>query len=275
MKTIQITTIPGFEEWRTAARDCLAARIVPHDIDWNGDARQSGLFENSEEKPSVTSFAEKVPKDFIARAQAACCHADPAKYALLYRVLWRLCLENRHLLKLSTDDDMMLLNAMVKAVRHDAYKITAFLRFREIMHEGEEHFVAWYEPEHYTLERVLPFFQTRFRNMRWSILTPYRAAHWTKEEIILEDNPDPSLFPKDDQVEQYWLGYYASIFNPARIKKQAMLSQMPKKYWKNMPETALVNGMLRGAHQRVQGMLEKDGALGADAERLAQQQDRA
>lgn len=259
MKNIVIDSIPGFTDWRKAARDCLAARIAPYNIVWNGDARQSGLFDEVTERPIQVAELAKVPKDFIALAQAACCHTDPEKFALLYRILWRISLENRNLLKLATDDDVMRLHRMVKSVRHDAYKITAFLRFREITYEGDEYFVAWYEPEHYTLERVLPFFETRFKNMRWSILTPYRAAHWNKEDLWLEENPDPSLYPKDDQIEQYWLGYYASIFNPARIKKQAMLSQMPKKYWKNMPEAALVPDMLRGAHERVQEMLGKDG----------------
>ncbi len=56
-------------------------------------------------------------------------------------------------------------------------------------------------------------------------------------------------------VEKYWLGYYASIFNPVRPKKGAMLNQMPKKYWKNMPETILVKDLLRGADARVKKML--------------------
>ena len=30
--------------------------------------------------------------------------------------------------------------------------------------------------------------------MCWSILTPYRAAHWNTKTLVLEDNPDPSIF---------------------------------------------------------------------------------
>lgn len=256
MKQISILSVPGFNEWRQAARECVVLGLPPHSILWgDGQTTQNDMFTiNTLQKGNKEITA---PKSFLTLAETACCYRDPAKYDLLYRLLWRLNFENRHLLHLATDDDVIKLNHMVKAVRRDAYKITAFLRFREIRHEDREHFVAWYETEHYSLERVLPFFQTRFRNMHWSILTPYRAAHWDQKDLILEDNPNPDLYPKEDQIEQYWLGYYANIFNPARPKKSAMLHQMPKKYWKNMPETVLVQDLLRGADTKVRLMIDR------------------
>ena len=72
----------------------------------------------------------------------------------------------------------------------------------------------WYEPEHYSLGLSLPFFQSRFKNMNWSILTPYQAAHWDGEILKLSANSDSSQYPKEDEVEKYWLKYYASTFNP-------------------------------------------------------------
>lgn len=254
MKTISISSLPGFEEWKDAARQCLAENIPPDHILWrHGDAQQNLFAEASPVQKQKTSF--NVPKAFIDLASAALCHQDERKYALSYRILWRLLHENKNLLKMKTDHDIFQFEKMVKAVRRDAYKITAFLRFREINHEGTPHFIAKYEPEHYTLERVMPFFTTRFKNMRWSILTPYRAAHWDGDQLEFEDNPDLSLYPKDDQTEQYWLTYYASIFNPARLKKKAMLAQMPMKYWKNMPETVLINNLLKTAETRTRKMI--------------------
>ena len=46
-----------------------------------------------------------------------------------------------------------------------------------------------------------------------------------------------------------WKTYYASIFNPARVKVKAMTKEMPKKYWRNMPETALI-AAARGRPER-------------------------
>src|SRR4051812_26188215 len=37
-----------------------------------------------------------------------------------------------------------------------------------------------------------------------------------------------------------WCDYYASAFNPARTNPGLMRSEMPKKYWRNLPEATLI-----------------------------------
>jgi probable DNA metabolism protein len=258
MKTVTITSVPGYKEWRIASRKCLAQSIPPESIIWqSSQVSQSDLFcENDTSKvESEPQTSHSIPKSVLLLIKYALCHRDESRFALCYRILWRVIFENRNLLRLKTDEDVLRLNMLVKAVKRDAYKISAFLRFKEVVVSGEAHFIAWYEPEHYSLEIKLDFFQTRFKNMRWSILTPYRAAHWDTETLTLEDNPDSSVVPVDDHIEQYWLTYYANIFNPARIKKSAMSSSMPKKYWKNMPETTLIEDMIRNSHARARKMI--------------------
>ena len=61
-------------------------------------------------------------------------------------------------------------------------------------------------------------------------------------------------------MEDLWRKYYASIFNPARLKIGAMLREMPKKYWKNMPEAVLIPELVADAQSREAKMVEK-GAL--------------
>lgn len=259
MHCITVNTLPGFEEWRNAARTCLQAEIPPDRIVWQDATAvpSLSLFAGLPLPEAALSSAPVpvVPAAFMDWAKSAACHRSPERFSLMYRVLWRLCHENRNLLHYETDDDVMALSGLIRSVRRDAYKIKAFVRFREVKMDEMSCYVCWYEPEHYTLERSLPFFQTRFANMRWAILTPYRAAHWNGEILTLNNNPDPSLYPEEDQVEQYWLQYYASIFNPARVKTKAMLAQMPKKYWRNLPESVLIDDLLRQADNRVQFML--------------------
>lgn len=268
MKTVILPKTASFSLWREKARACLAAHLAPHEVLWQvldpSTPSSADLFatENIDPAPEQAP-SPSVPLAFLDLAEVACSHADPARFALLYKVLWRVCFENRQLLSRKTDDDVLKLNKLVKAVRHDAYKITAFLRFRECVVEGTQRFIAWYEPEHYTLPRVLPFFQTRFKNMHWAILTPYLGASWDQEKLHFFETPDPNLYPKADKIEDQWLVYYASIFNPARVKEQAMLSQMPKKYWKNMPETALVADLLHTADKRARQMLAHSASLKA------------
>lgn len=262
MKRIIIPTRPGFDEWRTQARACLQAGLPPGYIFWQAhDAAQECDLFNAAPAPQNPAKAEiPIPRAFIEQAELASRNSAPDRFALLYRILWRLVHENKNLLHHKTDDDIIKMNRYIKAVARDAYKIKAFLRFREAKDDNGPCYIAWYEPEHYALELVLPFFQTRFKNMRWSILTPYIAAHWNCTRLTLSDNPDPGMVPKDDQIEQYWLKYYASTFNPARPKKAAMLNQMPKKYWKNMPETVLIPGLLRESESRARTMIENGAA---------------
>jgi probable DNA metabolism protein len=78
--------------------------------------------------------------------------------------------------------------------------------------------------------------------MRWSILTPELSLHWDGETLERRPRRGKGDAPDGDPVEEVWKTYYASIFNPARVKIGAMLKEMPRKYWKNMPETALVPG---------------------------------
>ena len=65
--------------------------------------------------------------------------------------------------------------------------------------------------------------------------------------------------PQQDVVEAEWRTYYAHIFNPARVKINAMKSEMPMKYWKNLPEAELIPALLEQAGTRVAAMVARPG----------------
>jgi DNA polymerase len=100
--------------------------------------------------------------------------------------------------------------------------------------------------------------------MRWSILTPDRCAHWNGDELTFTEGVDRSMAPSEDQVERLWLTYYGNIFNPARLKVHAMQAEMPKKYWRNLPEAAVIPALLREAPARVDAMMKKSAAKSRD-----------
>src|SRR5690606_18106220 len=62
--------------------------------------------------------------------------------------------------------------------------------------------------------------------------------------------------PDGDALEDLWRVYYANIFNPARLKVDAMVKEMPVRYWKNMPEAALIPALVQEAGARMQAMVE-------------------
>jgi probable DNA metabolism protein len=235
-----------FDGWRKAARALALNGVKPSDVIWNvaGDAPE--LFAPTAPPLEPPDGTFNVSARFVELAQIAILHRSPERFALLYRLLWRLR-RNHDLLDIATDPDVAELAAMAKAVRRDEHKMHAFVRFREIGREQKSHFVAWFEPEHHIVELAAPFFARRFADMPWSILTPDVCAHWDGHAVSITPGVSQSEAPTADRLEETWRSYYASIFNPARLKVAAMRNEMPKKYWRNLPEASLIKPLIEGA----------------------------
>lgn len=258
-----------FDTWRTTARDLLAQQIPPDEVWWDDGATQLPFLSVSIDGCHPTpvtvgssSPAPTVPQSFLPLARRVLCHRDPARFPLLYRILWRLTHDDRHLLDNPLDDDTRALELMDQSVRRDAHKMTAFVRFRSVDMPDEqggqtEHYVAYHRPEHYIVKLTADFFVKRFGGMRWSILTPDDSAHWDGQSLTFTPGIDRTHAPAGDELERLWGTYYASIFNPARIKLAAMKKEMPVKYWETMPETQLIPELLRDAPRRVETMMAR------------------
>ena len=222
---------PDFLEWQANARKALRLGWPPESIDWQDRTAPQSGFDFAEEPLIETSTPAtdiKVPRGFLEVAQVVARHSAPDRWALLYRALWRITRGERELLDNPVDPDGLAIRSYEKQVRKDAYRITAFLRFREIQVEGEPWLVAWYEPEHDSLELVVDFFTARFANFRWSILTPRRCMHWDCEQLSWSEGTAKSAAPQADDTESLWVAYYSRIFNPARLNLRAMQAQLLK-----------------------------------------------
>jgi len=263
----QITFAPSMDAWQRAARQALASGISPEQIVWeelNDHQPALAIFDEHEAASGSGKTRFRVPKAFLASARRVACHREPSRWALLYRVLWRLTHGEPKLLEIVVDPDVHELLRMDKAVRHDVHKMRAFVRFREVPHGGEPWYVAWFEPEHHVVELNASFFVDRFAGMRWSILTPDRCAHWDSTELSITAGVAKSEAPDEDAVEALWINYYSHIFNPARVKTHAMQAEMPKKYWRNLPEAAVIPALLREAPTRVDTMISRSAAQQPD-----------
>ncbi|HEX3818506.1 MAG TPA: TIGR03915 family putative DNA repair protein, partial [Chthoniobacterales bacterium] len=260
----QISFLPTFVSWQKAARRALREEISPNEIAWEEigeDQPGLHLFEEAETEASAKPAPEfRVPKRFLALAKLVALHRQPTRWPLLYRLLWRLTHGESHLLEISIDPDVAQANDFEKSVRHDLHKMRAFVRFREIEHAGGKWYVAWFEPEHHIVEENAPFFADRFAAMRWSILTPDRCAHWDGKNLTFTAGVSRAEAPDADAMEELWRTYYANIFNPARVKVHAMQAEMPKKYWRNLPEATLIPSLLHDAPRRVETMMKKSAA---------------
>ena len=260
-----------FAFWRERARGLIQCDVPPDRVSWVEPGGTGDLF--AQEGPSRGERRLPVPgrdarpvrasKRFMSLARNAALHSDLERFSLLYRLLWRLqsnsrCMEDK------ADPDVRRIEELDKSVRRDSHKMHAFVRFREVQRgDGAEHYVAWFEPDHHIVRVNAGFFMRRFANMSWSILPPRGCLHWDGKTMRESGPARREDAPSGDPVEALWKSYYSSIFNPARLKVGAMLAEMPKKYWKNMPEAELIPELSAGAQARESGMV----AAGAREER--------
>lgn len=266
MQLIRLPELGTAEAWRTAARDLARRGVRPDQVLWQHGTTASGdLFAQGDavgaegdalrsSDPDRSGAAFTVPRGFVALADEAICHSDPERFGLLYAILCRL-IRAPALLTDRADPQIDRLNQLAKSVRRDMHKMKAFVRFRDIGAEGEarRRFVSWFEPEHYIVEATAPFFARRFADMDWAILTPKGCAHFDQAGLRFAGPAERPHLP-DDAAEELWTTYFRNIFNPARLKVKAMQSEMPRKYWKNMPEAAAIPDMIAGAEARVRKM---------------------
>ncbi len=276
-------SVDDFKSWRSAARELLSDHVPPDSVHWSG-AEQSSLFDQNGGSEGDLAMRKrhsnqdrfKVPKEFIRLAKEVALFVDSRKpdqkWALLYSVLWQLVREGPGFLKLASDSRIRTLNLMRQSVSRDRHKMKAFVRFRCVSKQAQEQqYFSWFEPEHLIIESTAPFFVQRFTGMNWSIFTPVGCAHWNQLELKLSPPVSLAQLPSElrnpDRLDEFWRVYYCSIFNPARLKEQAMRNEMPKKYWKYLPEAECIKALTVTAASRTQAMMDQSST---DSDRVRQ-----
>ncbi len=258
MRSIVLAHEVDWGAWRAAARSLALGDVAPEDVVWSVRNVEDLFAEpEAENEAAAPTGAFTVPRALVSLAETAIQARDPERFALLYRLIWRAHRGEKHLLEMTTDPEVQRVQRLAQAVRRDTHKMQAFVRFREVNEPEGTRYVSWFEPEHYIVEANAAFFVRRFATMVWSILTPYRSAHWDGETLRFDVGASPADVPDDDHLEAYWRAYYSSIFNPARLKIGAMRSEMPQKYWRNLPEAAAIPELIRTASGRADTMVEQ------------------
>jgi DNA polymerase len=249
-----------YETWRDKARAFLAAGVRPEHADW-----QEALLR--ERLPGAVRDMPRVPASLVDLLQRAACHRDPARNALMYRLLWRVVHNGRGILRDAADDDMIGVTHLAKAVDRASHKMKAFVRFRELRADERVRYVARFTPEHDVLTRTAPFFVDRFAGMEWMIVTPDGIAHWDRQALTFLAPDQATRVPQADAAEALWLAYYENIFNPARLNVPMMRKEMPVGYWKHLPEAARIPALVADAMPRAGRMVEHACASGNIAAR--------
>jgi DNA polymerase len=118
MRHITLASETDFEGWRDAARSLIIADVKPQDVTWSVARDTNRLLAASSRRPlkPTREDAFSVPRAFIDLARSAILHSDPERFALLYRLLWRLH-RSHDLLSSAVDSDVFRVSAMAMEAR--------------------------------------------------------------------------------------------------------------------------------------------------------------
>ncbi|MDB5898472.1 MAG: uracil-DNA glycosylase protein-like protein [Ramlibacter sp.] len=208
------TDLAGF---RSEARLLLAQQVPPEEVQWQlqpvPEAYSDAQSPQSSRPRNVARAATAiVPASFTRLCEFVVMHRDPARFALLYRLLWRLVHEPR-LRGDPMDADMQQAQHMAHAVRRDIHKMKANLRMRLLQTgAGIDLQAGCYEPTHHVVEAVAPWFAKRASTPRWAIFTPHRSVRWEEGRLLFGPGVACAALPQDDAPAADWLAVYERVF---------------------------------------------------------------
>ena len=113
MRTVDVG--PTFEAWQAVARVLLHEAVPPAEVTWH-EAPPGAVAPT----PGPAPASARVPRQFLDLARQAAAAADPARWALLYEILWRLVHDRRDLLADTRDPMVRRLNALAAQARRQS-----------------------------------------------------------------------------------------------------------------------------------------------------------
>lgn len=240
-----------FDTWRQQARWLLSHRVDPSEVSWD----VADLFATDHALPDTPGpFMARIPLALLEQLEAASRYRGDQRWSLLYEVLWRVSHGDRTAM-LAGDRLGSELQRRIKQVSREAHHLHAFVRFVALAPaqeaQGQPEYVAWHEPAHDILQSASNHFIGRMGRHRWLIATPRDGVYYDGEQLHYQRDCPGTWQQLAQQAEdphgELWLTYYSHIFNPARLNTRAMQGHLPSRFWKHLPEGALIPGLISEA----------------------------
>ena len=218
MQVVRLAHEVDLAGWRAAARRLREAHVAPDAALWTVDGAGTfaagdgpGQGRNCETAGSFT-----VPRAFVELAERVILHRSDERFALLYRLLWRLR-DQPQLARDAGDPDVARATDFARAVSRAAHQMKAFLSFHPVSDAHGDALAAWFAPAHRVTEAVAPFFLRRYADSRFSILTPDVCVHWDRRALTATPGADPADAPREDGLAEYWRAYCTRNRTPGRL----------------------------------------------------------
>ena len=202
-----------WDGWRAATRALVRAGVPPEAVSWQIDPTAAAAPPDGAPPggaPPDGVFA--VPRALVALAAQVIQARDPARFALLYRLIWRAHAGVPVLQDLG-DPDLAAARRLALAVRAEAHRMRALIRF--LPSADASRMLGWYAPAHFVLAANAPVFARWYRDAAVSILTPEAGAHWDAAGLRLGPGVDPALLPDDAALLATWAAFGADLLAAA------------------------------------------------------------
>lgn len=137
----------------------------------------------------------------------------------------------------STNKYAITFNKMIKNYTSEAHAYKGLLRFREIQ---EGFLFSEYQSHNNILEDLSRHFLRRMPKEKFIIYDKNRKkafiSIYGNVEVVEVLNLDIEESDQEKIFQNLWVGFYDAISIKERKNKKLMISNMPKKYWKYLPE---------------------------------------
>lgn len=174
--------------FRSQVNNLLAHQVQPGDIAWDAqDAPATSVPFRSSAAPgpqAPSALHSIVPRSFARLTELVLLHRDPARFDLLYRLLWRMVHEPE-LTGSRGDPDMDLARSMAQAVRRDIQRARKAVYLRSLAPQaGEALSIGWCAPQHQVTELVAQWLSTLVPTPPWLLVSPDRCVLWTGRHLL-------------------------------------------------------------------------------------------
>lgn len=184
----------------------------------------------------ITSIRENIGEEFFADCFRVFKSTHPKKEEII-AVTIKSCLIYGNSYLGSAKKSAVLFNRIVHNFNHEVHAYKGFTRFREIQ---DNYLLAEITPENDVLLHITQHFLKRMPAEKFVIYDKNRkkaslCEFGKYDEVeILEMNAIDS--EKEAIFKDAWRGFYGAIGIDERKNENLMVSNMPKKYWKYLPE---------------------------------------
>jgi probable DNA metabolism protein len=132
--------------------------------------------------------------------------------------------------------------SLSQKVRREAHRMKGFVRFKQT---SDQQFTAIIAPQYDVLPLVRRHFEARFADQSWMIFDTQRSyglcSDGIKTCIVSSDSKEFETIAagdisKEQLCKKLWRRYHAASTIPQRYNPQLHLRQLPRRFWKYLPE---------------------------------------